>query len=153
MVGRTFVMIKPDAVGRRLCGRIIQRFESKGLKLIGLKMQIMSRNMAEKLYAEHKGRNYFDDLIGFITSGPSVQMVLEGEQAVKVVRKIIGATDCSEAEMGTIRGDLGLTRRNLIHASDSAETADRETALFFDKKELVEYVMPDEIWLTYSLDK
>lgn len=145
---RTFVMIKPDGVGRRLCGEIVRRYESKGLKLVGLKMQVLSRELAEQHYAEHVGKPFFPSLLAFITSGPTVQMVWEGAHAVEVVRKINGATSCQKAEIGTIRGDLGLnTQKNLVHASDSVETAAREIALYFDAAELWDYPMPDEHWL------
>jgi len=145
---RTFVMIKPDAVGRRLCGEIIGRCEAKGLKLVGLKMQILSRELAERQYAEHVGKPFFSSLLAFITSGPTIQMVWEGPNAIEVVRKINGATSCLEADVGTIRGDLGLnTQNNLVHASDSAGMADREIALYFDPAELWGYSMPDEQWL------
>lgn len=148
MTERTFVMIKPDAVSRRLCGEIIRRYEAKGLRLAGLKMQIVSRGLAEQHYAEHAGKPYYDALIAFVTSGPSVQMVWEGEDAIAVVRKLNGVTDSRQAELGTIRGDYGLSvRKNLVHASDTAETAAREIATYFDDSELCCYTMPDEGWL------
>ena len=151
MVERTFVMIKPDAVGRRLCGEIIGRYEAKGLKLVGLKMQILSRPLAEKHYAEHEDKPFFDGLVAFITSGPTIQMVWEGERAIEAVRKLNGATHCLEADVGTVRGDFGLdTRHNLVHASDCAETAQREIALYFDDGELWEYAAPDGHWLAGS---
>lgn len=144
---RTFVMIKPDAVGRRLCGEIVRRYEAKGLKLVGLKMQVLSRSVAEKQYAEHVGKPFFASLVEFITSGPTIQMVWEGPNAVEVVRKLNGATSCQEAGVATIRGDFGLnTQNNLVHASDSLDTAGREIALYFDAGELWEYPMPDEQW-------
>jgi nucleoside-diphosphate kinase len=145
---RTFVMIKPDAVGRRLCGGIIRRFEAKGLKLVGLKMQIVSQELAERHYAEHKGKPFYPSLLEFIMSGPTIQMVWEGTSAVAVVRKINGATNSLEADVGTIRGDHGLTvQNNLVHASDSTETADREIAIYFEDSELLDYTMPDGQWL------
>ena len=149
MVERTFVMMKPDAVGRRLCGAIISRYEAKGLRLAGLKMQMVSRELAERHYAEHKGKPFYPSLLEFITSGPTIQMVWEGEGAVDAVRKMNGATSCLDAEVGTIRGDYGLTvQKNLVHASDSIETARREIALYFTDSELCEYNMPDREWLT-----
>lgn len=149
MTERTFVMIKPDAVGRRLCGEIIRRYEAKGLKLAGLKMQIVSRELAEKHYAEHVGKGFYASLLEFITSGPTVQMVWEGENAVAVGRKLNGATNSQEADLGTIRGDYGMTvQNNLVHASDSVETAKREIAIYFDENELWDYSMPDGQWLT-----
>ena len=145
---RTFVMIKPDGVGRRLCGNIIRRYEAKGLKLVGLKMQIIARELAEKHYAEHIGKPFFSSLLGFITSGPTIQMVWEGVNAVDTVRKINGATNCQKADVGTIRGDYGMiTQSNLVHASDSPETAKREVALYFNESELWQYDMPDQNWL------
>lgn len=148
---QTFVMIKPDGVGRRLCGEIIRRFEAKGLRLVGLKMQVLSRELAERHYAEHVGKPFFPGLLEFITSGPTVQMVWEGPNAVEAVRKINGATSCQKADVGTIRGDFGVnTQKNLVHASDSVETARREIALYFAQEELWSYVMPDGHWLGES---
>ncbi|MFA6239637.1 MAG: nucleoside-diphosphate kinase [Candidatus Hydrogenedentales bacterium] len=149
-IERTFVMIKPDAVGRRLCGEIIRRYEAKGLKLAGMKMQIVSRQLADKHYAEHQGKKFYDSLVAFITSGPTIQMVWEGENAVAVVRKLNGATNSAEADFGTIRGDFGLTvQNNLVHASDSPDTAKREIGIYFTEDELWDYSMPDGHWLTH----
>ena len=145
---RTFVMVKPDGVGRRLVGECIHRFERRGLKLAGLKMQILSRAQAETHYAEHLGKPFFEGLVAFITSGPVVQMVWEGTDAVAQVRAMNGATNCLKADVGTIRGDFGLSnQRNIVHASDSVETAQREIALYFNENELVDYPMPDDGWL------
>lgn len=145
---QTFVMVKPDGVGRKLCGEIIGRFESKGLKLVGMKMRIISAELAEKHYAEHAEKPFFGELVSFITSGPTVQMVWEGNEAVSVVRQMNGATNSLKAEPGTIRGDFGLSlQNNLVHASDSAKTAEREIALYFDRSELVEYDIPGAHWL------
>lgn len=141
-------MVKPDGVGRRLCGEVIRRFESKGLKLIGLKMQIMTESLAGEHYAEHAEKPFFKDLVAFITSGPVVQMVWEGPNAVDVVRTMNGATNSLEADVGTIRGDFGLSlQNNVVHASDSVETAGREIALYFTDEELLDYPMPDGHWL------
>ena len=149
MSERTFVMVKPDGVGRRLVGEVVRRFESRGLKLVGMKMQIMSEELARTHYAEHAERPFFGDLVRFITSGPTVQMVWEGPSAVEVVRKINGATDCLDADVGTIRGDYGLSlQNNMAHASDSPETAEREIGLYFTDDELLDYSMPDDIWLS-----
>lgn len=149
MAERTFVMVKPDGVGRRLVGEMIRRYERKGLKLVGMKMQIMSEELAKTHYAEHAERPFFGDLVRFITSGPTVQMVWEGPSAVEVVRKINGATDCLDADVGTIRGDYGLSlQNNMAHASDSVETAEREIGLYFTDDELLDYSMPDDIWLS-----
>lgn len=148
MAERTFVMAKPDGVGRRLVGEIIRRFESKGLKLIGLKMQIMSEELAKTHYAEHSEKPFFGELVAFITSGPTVQMAWEGESAVEMVRKMNGATNCLKADLGTIRGDYGLSmQNNMVHASDSVETAQHELGLYFADGELLDYGMPDEHWL------
>ncbi len=142
-------MVKPDGVGRRLVGEMIRRYERKGLKLVGMKMQIMSEELARTHYAEHAERPFFGDLVRFITSGPTVQMVWEGPSAVEVVRKINGATDCLDADVGTIRGDYGLSlQNNMAHASDSVETAEREIGLYFTDDELLDYSMPDDIWLS-----
>lgn len=149
MAERTFVMVKPDGMGRRLCGEVIRRFETKGLRLAGLKMQILDETIAKAHYAEHVERPFFKDLVEFITSGPTVQMVWEGNGAVAAVRKMNGATNSLDAEIGTIRGDFGLTvQNNLVHASDSVETAKREIALYFSEDELWDYPMPDDAWLS-----
>lgn len=148
MAERTFVMVKPDGVGRRLAGEVIRRYEAKGLKLVGLKMQIVSRELAERHYAEHQGKGFYDALLAFITSGPTIQMVWEGLEAVAVGRRINGATNPQAADVGTIRGDHGLTvQNNIVHASDSPETAAREIALYFNDDELLTYPMPDDPWL------
>ncbi|MFP3164340.1 MAG: nucleoside-diphosphate kinase [Acidianus sp.] len=132
-----FVMIKPDGVKRRLIGEIISRFEKRGLNIIAMKMVRISRETAEKLYEEHKGKSFFEDLISYITSGPVVCMVIEGDEAVSVIRKMIGATDPKEALPGTIRGDFALSKaENVIHASDSPEKAKKEISLFFEETEL-----------------
>lgn len=148
MIERTFVMIKPDGVSRRLCGTIIGRYEAKGLKLIGLKMRMMSRSLAEAQYAAHEGQSYYEPLVEFMISGPTVMMVWEGESAVSVIRRLNGDTNSLDAPIGSVRGDFGLTvRKNLVHASDSSATAEREIALHFRDEELVSYSMPDEHWL------
>jgi nucleoside-diphosphate kinase len=146
---RTFVMIKPDAFGRRLCGEVIRRYEAKGLKLVGLKMQVISQQLAEQHYAEHKEKPFFGELCDFVTSGPSVQMVWEGPDAVAVARKLNGATNPSNADHGTIRGDLAMSlQNNVVHASDALDTAEREIKLYFDDRELWSFSMPDDTWLT-----
>lgn len=149
MSERTFVMVKPDGVGRRLIGECLRRFERRGLKLVGLKMQVISQDLAKAHYDEHRERPFFGDLVRFITSGPTVQMVWEGKDAVAQVRKMNGATNSLEAAVGTIRGDFGLSlQNNVIHASDSVETANREIALYFNESELVEYTALDAHWLS-----
>lgn len=141
-------MLKPDAVGRRLIGDIVRRYEAKGLKLVGLKMQVVSQELAAKHYAEHEGKPFYPSLVEFITSGPTIQMVWEGESAVDVVRKLNGATNCLKADVGTIRGDFGLTvQNNLVHASDSPETAAREIGVYFEASEIWDYPLLDEQWL------
>lgn len=145
---RTFVMVKPDGVGRRLVGECIRRFEQRGLKLVGLKAQILSEAIAKAHYDEHKDKPFFGELVSFITSGPTVQMVWEGPDAVAQVRKMNGATNCLKADMGTIRGDFGLSmQNNIIHASDAVDTAVREIGLYFQDSELISYSQPDDQWL------
>ncbi|MCC6031191.1 MAG: nucleoside-diphosphate kinase [Desulfurococcales archaeon] len=135
---RTFVMIKPDAYERRLIGEIISRIERKGLRIIAMKMIRMSREQAEKLYAVHKEKPFFKDLVEFVTRGPVVVMAVEGESAVEVMRIMIGPTDGRKAPPGTIRGDFSLSiQENVIHASDSPETAEYELSIFFDEKDYV----------------
>ena len=129
---RTLILVKPDAFARGLTGEIINRFERRGLKIAALKAMTLGRELAERHYAEHSERPFFGELVEFITSGPLVAMVLEGQDAVRAARQTIGATDPLEAETGSIRGDLALAKgQNLVHGSDSGESAARETALFF----------------------
>ncbi|MCI4456415.1 MAG: nucleoside-diphosphate kinase [Sulfolobus sp.] len=137
-VQRTFVMIKPDGVRRGLIGEIISRFERRGMKIVAMKMVKMDRALAERLYEEHKGKSFFEELISYVTSGPVVTMVIEADEAVSVVRKMIGATDPKEALPGTIRGDYALSKaENVIHASDSPEKASREISIFFKENEII----------------
>ncbi|MHA1594705.1 MAG: nucleoside-diphosphate kinase [Candidatus Baldrarchaeia archaeon] len=139
-IQRTFVMIKPDGVQRGLIGEIISRIERKGLKVVALKMVWLDKERAERLYDIHKGKHFFDELVSFVTSGPVVAMVIEGEEAVSVVRRLIGATNPREASPGTIRGDFGLNlTKNIIHAADSVERAKYEMSIFFSDDELYEY--------------
>jgi nucleoside-diphosphate kinase len=145
---RTLVLLKPDAVQRRLIGRIISRIEEKGLKIVGLKMIRVSRELAEKHYAEHREKPFYPELVSFITSAPVVAMVVEGPKAVDTVRKMMGKTNPLEAEPGTIRGDFGLSvTMNLIHGSDSQASAAREIALFFREDEILSYTTADSAWL------
>ena len=145
---RTLILLKPDAVQRRLIGRIIQRFEDKGLAVVGMKLVRLSRALAERHYAPHQGKPFFPTLIDYITSGPVVAMVLEGPRAVSVTRTLMGATAGYEASPGTIRGDFGADLTlNLVHGSDSPETADREVALFFTKDELFDYTPAGTEWV------
>jgi len=142
---RTFVLLKPDAVQRGLVGPILGRFEHRGLKVVGLKMVKVSRQLAETYYLEHRGKPFFEGLVEYVTADPVVAMVLEGDNAVAVVRKMMGKTNSAEAEPGTIRGDLGLQiGRNLIHGSDSLESSKREISLFFRPEELLSYTRIDE---------
>lgn len=148
---KTFVMIKPGGVQRELIGEIISRFEKKGIKIVGLKLMRMSREMAEKHYAEHIGKDFFDNLLVTITAGPIVAMVMEGQNVIEIVRKMAGATRPHEALPGTIRGDYVLdTGKNVIHTSDSPESAQREIKLFFDEKEILDYNLATEEWI-YTL--
>lgn len=145
---RTFVMVKPDGVQRGLIGEIISRFEKKGLKIVALKMLKIPKELAEKHYAEHSTKPFFSSLVSYITSAPVVAMVVEGRDAVKVVRKLVGVTNPSEADPGTIRGDFGLDLgRNVIHASDSLQSADREIKLFFNEEEILEYRRENDVWI------
>lgn len=142
---RTFVLVKPDGVQRGLVGEIIRRFDQRGLQLVGLKMVRLTRDLAEAYYAEHRGKPFFPELVEYVTSGPTVAMVWEGENAVAVVRKTVGATDPAAAEPGTIRADFGVhIGRNVIHGSDSAESAKREVALFFRPDEMHTYTRPHD---------
>ena len=145
---RTFILIKPDGVQRGLAGQIISRFETKGLTLVGMKFMNVTKELAEKHYDVHREKSFFAGLIQFITSGPVVAMVWEGEGVVSSARKLIGATNPSSAEPGTIRGDYGVTvGRNLIHGSDAVETARTEIGLWFDEEELVSWQPTLTTWL------
>ncbi|HEU97513.1 MAG: nucleoside-diphosphate kinase [Fervidicoccaceae archaeon] len=136
-VERTFVMIKPDAVERKLVGEIISRFERKGFRIVALKQLRMTREQAEELYSPHREKPFFKDLVDFATRGPVVVMIVEGNSAVDVVRLMIGSTDGRKAAPGTIRGDYALDiQENVIHASDSRESFEREHRIFFSKEEL-----------------
>ena len=144
MKQRTFTMLKPDAVKRRLTGEILTRFEKRGLKVIAATLMI-SEDLAKTHYGEHSDKPFFNDLISYITSGPVFAMVLEGDDVISLVRKMVGATNPKEADIGTIRGDYGIdTGRNIVHASDSEESAQREINLFFDETEFCDYELPDE---------
>ena len=140
MIERTFTMIKPDAVERGLTGQVIARLEAEGLKVVAMKMIKVDNKRAKKLYEVHKGKPFYDDLIKYAMSGPVVTMILEGEDAVRRLRQVIGATDPSKAEPGTVRRDFGLTvLKNVIHAADSPENAEREMRIFFKKSEILSY--------------
>jgi len=144
---RTLIILKPDAVKRRLVGELIRRFERKSLKVIGLKMRTVPVETLEKHYAEHRGKPFFGELVGFMSAGPVVLLAVEGPEAVAICRRLVGKTAANEAEPGTIRGDFGVSRQfNLVHASDSPDSAARELGLFFEKRELEEYRLADEDW-------
>ena len=137
---RTFLAIKPDGVQRGLVGEIIRRFEAKGFTLVGMKFMKVSRELAEQHYGVHRERPFFQSLVEFITSGPVVAMVWEGEGAIAAARKMIGATNPLTAEPGTIRGDFGVNiGRNIIHGSDAPETAQQEVSLWFKEEELASW--------------
>ncbi|MDA8068036.1 MAG: nucleoside-diphosphate kinase [Actinomycetota bacterium] len=132
MPERTLILVKPDAVARNLTGEIIARFERKGLRLVALKLETISRQTAERHYAEHQGKPFFAELVEFITSGPLAAMVLEGESVVAAARQVIGATDPLQAAPGSIRGDFAIAiGTNMVHGSDSPQSAARETGIFF----------------------
>jgi len=151
MTERTFIAIKPDGVQRGLISEIIGRFERKGFKLVGLKQLIPSKELAQKHYGVHKDRPFFGDLVDFISSGPVIAMVWEGEGVILNARKLIGATKPLEAEPGTIRGDLAINiGRNIIHGSDGSETAAFEIKLWFEDSEINEWETSDRIWRVES---
>ncbi len=136
-VEKTFVMIKPDGVKRRLIGEVISRFERKGFTIKALKMVKLDKEKAEQLYSVHRDKPFFNELVEFVTSGPVVAMVLEGESAISVVRTMIGSTDGRKAAPGTIRGDYALDiQENVVHASDSGESFEREYRVFFSPEEI-----------------
>jgi len=148
LMERTLILLKPDAVQRRLAGTILSRFEQKGLKIVGLKLVHASADLASKHYAVHKERPFFGSLVSFLTGGPTVALVLEGREAVAVARGMIGATDGAKAPPGTIRGDYGISiQNNLIHGSDSVDNAKGEIALWFAANELTEWTPADQTWI------
>lgn len=145
---KTFLMVKPDGVQRNLIGEIVKRFESKGFKLVGAKLMVISEDLAQTHYGEHSERPFFGELVNFITSGPVFAMAWEGENVIQSGRDMMGKTNPLEAASGTIRGDFGMTLgKNIIHGSDSAESAERELNLFFDEKELASYSKQDSAWI------
>jgi nucleoside-diphosphate kinase len=148
MIEKTFVMVKPDGVQRGLIGRIILRFEDRGFKIIAMKMMRIPKELAERHYEEHEGKGFYEPLLSYITSGPALCMVLEGENAVAGVRAMMGKTNPQDATPGTIRGDFSqVTGRNIVHGSDSSESAKREINLFFNDYEIQKYEKSDEAWL------
>lgn len=145
---RTLVLLKPDAVQRRLVGEIVGRFERKGLRLAGLKLVQASRELAERHYAVHKGRPFYESLLKFLTAGPTLALVLEGQEAVTVVRGLMGPTDGAKAPPGTVRGDFAISvQNNLVHGSDSTDNARTEIVLWFTPDELVSFQPTDAAWV------
>lgn len=144
---RSLVLLKPDTVQRGLIGELLSRLEEKGLKIAAMKMMKVGEDLAKEHYEEHLEKDFFSDLFNFITSSPIVAMVVEGEQAVGVIREMMGSTNPFEAKPGTIRGDYGLDlTKNLIHGSDSKESAEREVKLFFDEGEILDYELTSKKW-------
>ncbi len=145
---QTLVLVKPDGVQRGLIGEVIGRLERRGLKLVGMKLMQVDEALAHRHYGEHVDRPFFPGLVGFITSGPVVAMAWEANNAVEIVRNSMGPTNPANAAPGTIRGDLGVDiGRNLIHGSDSPESAERELALFFNPEEVLSYSRSSDAWI------
>jgi nucleoside-diphosphate kinase len=145
---RTFLMVKPDGVQRGLVGNIINRIESRGLKIAAMKMMVISKELAASHYGEHKDKPFYGELIEFITSAPVVAMICEGDNAVEMVRTMMGVTDPLKASPGTMRGDFAVYMgKNIVHGSDSQESAAREINLFFQPEEIYSYTLPHEGWL------
>ncbi|WP_102345773.1 nucleoside-diphosphate kinase [Bacillus sp. Marseille-P3661] len=145
---KSFIMVKPDGVQRNLVGEIVARFEKKGFQLVGAKLMTVPKELAEEHYGEHKERPFFGELVDFITSSPVFAMVWEGENVIATARQMMGKTNPADALPGTIRGDFGLTvGKNVIHGSDSPESAEREINLWFKKEELSEYKKPVDEWV------
>jgi nucleoside-diphosphate kinase len=145
---RSLVLIKPDAIQRGLAGEIISRLERKGLKIVAMKMLHMDKNLAQRHYAIHKGKAFFDDLVNFITSSPLIAIVFQGKNAVEIIRQMMGETDPAKASSGTIRGDFGIDiGHNLVHSSDSLENASKEIDLFFSAEEIFNYNRELDTWI------
>src|SRR5690606_31331292 len=145
---KTFIMVKPDGVQRNLIGEIVSRFEKKGYQLVAAKLMQVSKDLAEKHYAEHREKPFFQELVDFITSGPVFAMVWQGEGVIATARQMMGKTNPQEALPGTIRGDFGLTvGKNVIHGSDSPESAEREIDLWFNEDEILDYKKTGDEWL------
>ncbi len=150
---RTLIILKPDSVQRGLCGEILTRFERKGLQIVGLKFMKIPTATAERHYAPHKGKPFYEGLVKFMTSSPVVVLALQGKDAIAISRKMMGATFGSKAEPGTIRGDFGVSNSfNLIHGSDAPESAQRELELFFKAEELLDWTPASQGWI-YDLSK
>lgn len=153
-IERTLILIKPDGVQRGIVGRIVERFETRGLKIVGLKLMKMTDALAAQHYKDHVGKGFYAGLVKFMTSSPLVAMCIEGPKAVEVARKMMGKTFCTDAEPGTIRGDFGISRgMNLIHGSDSPESAKRELGLFFKPEELFEIARAGDTWVISDEDR
>jgi len=145
---RSLVLIKPDAIQRGLAGEIISRLERKGLKIVAMKMLHMDKNLAQRHYAIHKGKAFFNDLVNFITSSPLIAIIFQGKNAVEIIRQMMGETDPAKAQPGTIRGDFGIDiGHNLVHGSDSLENASKETDLFFSAEEIFNYDRELDTWI------
>jgi len=145
---RSLVLIKPDAIQRALAGQIISRLETKGLKIVAMKMLHMDKNLARRHYAIHKGKAFFNDLVNFITSSPLIAIVFQGENAVQIIRQMMGETDPAKSPGGTIRGDFGIdVGHNLVHGSDSPENACQEINLFFSAEEVFDYDREVDAWI------
>lgn len=150
---RTLIIFKPDAVQRGLCGEILSRFEKKGLQIVGMKMMQIPRPLAEKHYEPHKGKPFYEGLVNFMTKSPVIVLALQGKDAITIARKMMGATFSSKAEPGSIRGDYGVSNAfNLIHGSDSPESAQRELGLFFKPEELIDWTPLIQSWV-YDFSK
>ena len=148
MMEKSFVMMKPDTVQRRIMGKVLSRFEEKGLQLVGMKLIQIDEALAKEHYGEHAEKPFFNDLVSYITSSPALAMVIKGDDSISLIRKIVGATNPKEADLGTVRGDFALDMgRNIIHASDSPASAEREISLFFDEDEICDYEMVDNTWI------
>jgi nucleoside-diphosphate kinase len=145
---RSLVLIKPDAIQRGLAGEIISRLEKKGLKIVAMKMLRMDKNLAQRHYAIHTGKAFFDDLVNFITSSPIIAIIFQGKNAVEIIRQMMGETDSAKAHSGTIRGDYGIDiGHNLVHGSDSLENASKEIELFFRTEEICSYDRDLDKWI------
>lgn len=145
---RTLIILKPDCIQRRLVGRVMQRFEEKGLSVAAMKLMRIPRGLAEEHYAPHKGKPFYPGLIDYVTSGPVVVMVLQGNRSIEIARTLMGKTFGYEAAPGTIRGDFGASRSyNLVHGSDSPESAETEIALYFSRDELLDYSPAGTEWV------
>lgn len=145
---RSLVLVKPDAVQRALAGQVISRLENKGLKIVAMKMLHMGTDLAQRHYAIHKGKAFFDELVAFITSSPLIAIVFQGEDAVQIIRQMMGETDPAQALGGTIRGDFGIdVGHNLVHGSDSLENASKEIDLFFSLEEIFDYDRELDKWV------